>query len=68
MHHCALLGVKVHLPPHSPLMEGVQVVLKGMSVVGSVDGSVKDTVVSEEPCDCARGEVICNVVNVYKEQ
>ena len=68
VHDCTFRGVKVHLPPHSPLMEGVQVVLEGLSILRGVDGPVDDTVVGKEPSDCASGKVVCEVINVYEEQ
>ncbi len=67
VHHVALFWVEVHLPALSPFLQGVDVGLEDVTVSWGRDGAIDDTVVCKESSDCARGEVIGDVIYVNQK-
>ena len=51
----ALIGTKGHLPLSLPMFQGVEVSLEEFTVVVCLNGSIDETVISEESSSRVRG-------------
>ena len=61
-------GVNFHFPFLFPILEGVEVVLKGCRIVGRIDSSVKKGIVRKKSDFGTRGQTFGDIVDINEKE